>query len=151
MALLLSRSGILGQMRTYGSGLGSTARGLLRKEMRLVRSTEVAMSAFTFGMIQGKWKDKGGLTLGLPVDLMAGLGLHAAAVFLPWGSDYKHHLHAFGDGALASFFTTTGYRVGERWARGGNLRAGLSGIFGDAPVSGGATVADEALSNLVRS
>ena len=24
---------------------------------------------------------------------------------------------ALGDGALASFFTTTGYRVGERWAK----------------------------------
>ena len=152
MALLLSRQGILGSLSHHGSGFGSTARSLIRKEMRAVRTSEIALSTFTFGVLQGKFRDRGGLTLfALPVDLLAGAAFHVAGL-LPVASEYSHHLHAFGDGALASFFTTMGYRVGERWGRGGSLKAGLSGIFGDAekPVSGGSTVADSALANLVR-
>lgn len=152
MALLLSRQGIMSRMGSLGTGLGSSARSLMRREMRSVRTSEIALSSFTFGVLQGKFKDRGGLTLfALPVDLLAGAAFHVAGL-LPGTSGYAHHLHAFGDGALASFFTTTGYRVGERWGRGGSLKAGLSGIFGDAdkPVSGGGTVADEALANLVR-
>jgi hypothetical protein len=148
MALLLSRSGIMGRIGSYRD----TARGLIRREMRSVRTSEISLSSFTFGVLQGRFKDKGGLTLfALPVDLLAGAAFHVAGM-LPFASGYSHHLHAFGDGALASFFTTTGYRVGERWGRGGSLRSGLSGIFGDAekPVSGGATMADEQLNNLVR-
>ena len=76
--------------------------------------------------------------------------MHILGLF-PFAKPYAHHLHAFGDGALASFFTTTGYRVGERWARGGGLRAGLSGIFGDdKPVAGGASIADKELASLVK-
>lgn len=148
MALMLSSSGILsrlGQPRAL-------ARDMIHREMASVTLCETAVSSLTFGILQGRFKNKGGLTLLLPVDLMAGLGLHAAAWFLPSLSGYRHHLRAWGNGALASFFTTTGYRVGERWAAGGTLRSGLSGIFGDAekPVSGGSTLADQQLNNLVR-
>jgi hypothetical protein len=152
MALMLTRDSIMRRMGGYSGaarGLMHRTTTLLHKEMVSVRTPEVALSAFTFGLLQGKFKDKGGLTLGLPVDLIAGATFHIFALF---SRDYAHHLRAFGDGALASFFTTTGYRVGERWGRSGSLRVGMSGIFGDAekPVAGGASIADKELSSLVR-
>lgn len=115
----------------------------------LVRSSEVSMSAFTFGLIQGKFKKDGGLTLILPVDLLAGAAFHLVGLF-GFAKPYANHLHAIGDGALASFFTTTGYRVGERWGQGGSLMHGLSGMFGDKEPAGGSTIADKELANLVK-
>jgi hypothetical protein len=111
------------------------------------------LSAFGFGLLQGKFKDKGGaVAWGLPVDLLAGAAFHVIGL-IPFARPYAHHLAALGDGALASFFTTSGYRVGERWAKGGSLSSGIAGLFGDsaaAPVSGGASIADRELASLVR-
>jgi hypothetical protein len=118
--------------------------------LKTVRTSEVALSSFSFGVLQGKFKAQGGLTLfGLPVDLLCGTAFHVVGL-LGFARPYAHHLHAFGDGALASFFCTTGYRVGERWASSGSIIKGLSGMLGDAPVTGGATLADRTLSSLVR-
>ena len=152
MALTLTRSSIMQRMGGFhgaARGLMHRTTSILHKEMASTRAAEVSLSAFTFGLLQGKFKDRGGLTLLLPIDLVAGATFHIFALF---SHDYAHHLHAFGDGALASFFCTTGYRVGERWGRSGSLRSGLSGIFGDAekPVSGGASIADKELASLVR-
>ena len=144
-------------MSRFGGG-GFGARGLLRradsllaKELKSVRSSEIALSSFTFGVLQGRFKAQGGLTLfALPVDLLSGAAFHIFGLF-PFAKPYAHHLHALGDGALASFFTTTGYRVGERWAAGGSLVKGMSGMFGDSkPVAGGSTIADKELASLVR-
>ena len=156
MPLMLTRDSIMSRMGGYRAG----ARGLLRnadayarRDLRVTRSAEVSLSAFTFGVLQGRWKDKGGLTaFALPVDLLAGATFHIIGLF-PFARPYAHHLHNLGDGALASFFTTTGYRVGERWGKSGSLRAGISGIFGDAadkPVAGGASIADQELASLVK-
>jgi hypothetical protein len=152
MALMLTRSSIMRRMGGYSGaarGLMHRTTSLLHKELAVTRAAEVSMSAFAFGVLQGKFKDRGGLTLLLPIDLIAGATFHAFALFSP---DHAHHLRAFGDGALASFFTTTGYRVGERWNKSGSLRAGLSGVFGDAekPIAGGGSIADEQLASLVR-
>jgi hypothetical protein len=143
-------------MSRLGGGFG--ARGLLgsadrflSRELKSVRTADVALSSFAFGVIQGRFKSQGGLTLlGLPVDLLAGATFHVMGLF-DFSRPYAHHLHAFGDGALASFFTTTGYRVGERWSQGGSLMHGLSGMFGDAKEpAGGSAIADKELASLVR-
>ena len=156
--LLMLRLSSGSVMSRYG-GFGSSARGLLRradsvlsKELKTVRASEIALSSFTFGVLQGKFKASGGLTaFGLPVDLLAGAGFHILGLF-GFAKPYAHHLHAFGDGALASFFTTTGYRVGERWASGGGLiKAVSNGMFGDAKApAGGSSIADKELASLVR-
>lgn len=152
--LTLSSGSIMSRFGGYGAG----ARGLLRradslltKELKSVRSSEIALSSFTFGVLQGRFKAQGGLTVfALPVDLLAGAAFHIFGLF-PFAKNYSHHLHAFGDGALASFFTTTGYRVGERWQAGGSLMKGMSGMFGDAKEpAGGASIADKELAGLVR-
>lgn len=143
--------------RGYG-GFGGAARGILRradsvlsKELKSVRSAEISFSSFTFGVLQGRFKAQGGLTVfALPVDLLSGAAFHILGL-MPFARGYSQHLHAFGDGALASFFTTTGYRVGERWAAGGSLIKGMSGMFGDAKEpAGGASIADKELAGLVR-
>lgn len=155
MALMLTREGIMSRMGGYRAGargLLRSADSTLRSELRSVRSSEIALSSFTFGVLQGRFKAKGGLTFfALPVDLLAGATFHILGLF-GFTRPYAHHLHAFGDGALASFFTTTGYRVGERWAAGGSFVRGMSGIFGDAekPIAGGASIADKELASLVR-
>jgi len=98
---------------------------------------------------QGMHKAQGGHTIAyLPTDLVAGIGLHVAGLF---SGKYGHHLHAFADGALASFATTAGYRVGER-AKDGGFMKGLSGMFGDvgAAPTGGASISDKELDSLVR-
>jgi hypothetical protein len=141
--------------RLGGGGFG--ARSLLRQADGIidksVRAAEVSLSAFTFGLIQGRFKAQGGLTIGLPVDLLAGITMHSLSLF-GFARPYAQHLHAVGDGALASFFTTTGYRVGERWGRGSGFFKSLSsGVFGDVgkEPAGGATLADQELANLIRS
>ena len=156
MALLLTRSGIMNRLGGFRSGarslMGNTDSAL-RTQNRFVRSGLVVLSSFSFGLWQGKHKDKGGaVAWGLPVDLMAGAAFHVLGL-IPFARPYAHHLAALGDGALASFFTTSGYRVGERWAKGGSLSSGIAGMFGDSaaqPVSGGASIADRELASLVR-
>jgi hypothetical protein len=154
--LRLTSSGIMSRLGGGGfgaRGLLRRADGLLTKELRSVRSSEIALSSFAFGIMQGRFKAQGGLTVfALPVDLLAGATFHVLGL-LGISKSYSHHLHAFGDGALASFFTTTGYRVGERWAAGGSLIRGMTGMFGDVGAqepAGGGSIADKALADLVR-
>lgn len=115
----------------------------------VVNTSEVSASAFLFGLAQGKF---GGISLvGVPVDLLAGLGLHILG-FAGIGGKNANHLHAFADGALASFFTGLGRQVGvtiqtpadkERIAQ----SAGMAGEIGG--VTGGAALADEELARMV--
>jgi hypothetical protein len=141
-----------GGYREGARGLLRHADSLLSRELKIVRVSEIALSSFTFGVLQGKFKASGGLTaFGLPVDLLAGAGFHVLGLF-GFARPYAHHLHAFGDGALASFFTTTGYRIGDRWAAGGGLISAVhGGVFGDAKApAGGGSIGDKELASLVR-
>ena len=126
---------------------------MLRHELNpAVRTGAIALSAFAFGVIQGKYQKQGGLTLaGLPVDMLSGAAFHVVALF-GFARNYAPLLHAFGDGALATFLATTGYRVGERWGSGarGFLPAMMGAFVGerDKPVSGGSSIADDELQSL---
>lgn len=156
MALMLTRHSLHGALGSYRHGARSLLHrtdSALRKDSRLARTGVVSLSAFGFGLLQGKYKDKGGAVIlgSLPVDLFAGAAFHVLGL-LPFARPYAHQLSALGDGALASFFTTTGYRVGERWGKSGSFTSGLAGMLGDVakPVSGGSAIADKELASLVR-
>lgn len=160
MALMLTRDNVLsrfggGYHHGGASSLIHHASSALRHELSpAMRTGAISLSAFAFGVIQGKYQKQGGLVLGgLPVDLLSGATFHVVALF-GFARDYSSLLHALGDGALATFLATTGYRVGERWGSGtkGFLSA-VSGAFvgeDDKPVSGGSSVADQELHRLAR-
>lgn len=116
----------------------------------VITTSEVSAASFLFGLAQGKF---GGIAVvGVPIDLMAGLGLH----ILGFAGIFKanaHHVHAFADGALASFFNKLGSDVGVSIrtpadeARIAKQKSGVQGELGG--LSGGAALADEELARMV--
>lgn len=137
--------------------LRERARGLMSGAVRNVKETGVetairtslvSMTSFGFGVLQGRFADKGGASLfGLPAELLVGVTFHALALFGLGGSGAKY-LHSFGDGAMAAFFNTAGYRVGDNWRKKGGS---ISGLFGDsAPkgITGGSSIADSVMADL---
>jgi len=66
--------------------------------------------AFGFGVLQTK---VGGIEIvGVPLELLAGVGAHAAA-FMGIGGKAGSLLHSAGNGALAAWAVTMGRGVGE--------------------------------------
>ncbi len=151
MALAFSQADIV-RFKRRADSIISKGRALAEKHKdrinTVVTSTEVSAASFLFGLAQGKF---GGISIvGVPVDLLAGLALHVLA-FAGVGKGNAHHLHAFGDGALASFFNSLGRSVGrsiqtptdrERIARSG-VAGALDGV------TGGASLADEELARMM--
>jgi len=146
MALHLTQSDII-RFKNQAESMKNRAKAALEKAGdavdNLIRTSEVAVSAFAFGVLQGKFRKQGGVTLlGIPVDLIAGVGFHALGLAGVGGRN-SHHLHAFGDGALASYFTTLGRGVGQSWG-------GESGVSGEQKqIAGGGSLADEELARMV--
>ena len=79
---------------------------------RIVRTVEVSAAGFALGLVKGKWGARISVW-GVPVDLIAGVGLHALG-YLGVAGKAQDHLHAFGDGALAVWFSGLGAGVGAR-------------------------------------
>ncbi len=133
--------------------LSAKARAALAKADQAVETvittSEVSAAAFLFGLAQGKF---GGVAIvGVPVDLLAGLGLHIAA-FAGIGGRNAHHLHAFADGALGSFFNALGRTVGRQLqteADVARMQARSSFALMGGETTGGASLADEELARMV--
>jgi hypothetical protein len=113
-----------------------------------VTTAEVSAASFLFGLAQGKF---GGVALvGVPVDLLAGIGLHLAA-FAGIGGKQVKHLHAFADGALASYMNGLGRQVGRSiQTPSDRARIATSAVKGelDDGMTGGASLADEELARM---
>lgn len=77
--------------------------------MAVVGSVETFSTAFSFGVINGRWQSPE--LLGVPVDLLTGIGLHAVGFLIQNGGE---HMHNLGNGAMCSYFTTLGLGVGGR-------------------------------------
>lgn len=74
---------------------------------------EITGSAFGFGLLKGY---RGETTIfGVPADLVAGVGLHAFALF-GVGGNMENHFRAVGNGALAAYAHTAGAGIGNRQA-----------------------------------
>ena len=75
----------------------------------VVQTMEVGLSAFGFGVLNGRYG--GAEIFGMPADLATAVGLHVVG-FLGLGGRFGEHIHNFADGAFASFVTTLGRGVG---------------------------------------
>jgi len=165
MALSVSQKDII-NFKNHAERAIKKSRTVIEKSKQtmdtVVNTTEVGAAAFLFGLAQGKF---GGIQIvGVPLDLLAGIGLHIAAFSGVGGKGNQKHLHAFADGALASFFNHLGRDVGyavqtpadrERITKYATAKkkqyATLPGgqySFGVGS-SGGASLADEELARMV--
>lgn len=83
-------------------------------------------SAFSFGVVQGR---TGGYKIGgaIPIEVLLGLGFHAAGIMDAGGEGMSRQLHNIGNGALAAYTSSVGWNVGRKWATGRNP-GGLKGI-----------------------
>jgi len=101
---------------------------------RIVRTVEVSAAGFALGLVKGKW-GAGISVWSVPVDLIAGVGLHALG-YLGVAGKAQDHLHAFGDGALAVWFSGLGAGVGARIGGPGRSaafdQARQSGMLGES-------------------
>ena len=99
---------------------------------QVYRTMEVTGSAFLLGMVQGAGVFKGGEVFHMPLELLAGLGLHGLRI-LGLGGKHGDHLSNFGDGALAAYTNVLGRGVGaQHWGGGGGaVRGEMSGDLAD--------------------
>lgn len=95
----------------------------------VIRTAEIGITAFGLSVIQGK---TGGIEIvGVPLDLGIGVAAHVAA-FMGFGGRFSQHLHNFGDGALANYLGTMGFKVGAAWkAKSLGAPSGTRGRLGD--------------------
>lgn len=87
----------------------------------VVQTTEVAGTAFGFGVINGRWGSPE--ILGMPVDLAFGVGMHVLA-FLDIADEHTHNI---GDGALASYTASLGAGIGRKMLVENNTKGSLPG------------------------
>ena len=122
MAFSMTKADI-SRMAKRAEALQTRAKNALKKADHAVntgiRTAEVGVSAFGFGVLQGRG---GAEIFGVPADLAASLALHAAG-FMGVGGVNSPHLHNFGDGALAAYASNMGRGVGSEWKRTGKLTA----------------------------
>lgn len=113
--LQLSKADVM-RMRERAERLQAYAKRTLEKSKEVVSTVvttiEVTAAAFGWGVIKGKWGEVE--IFGAPLTLVAGLTLHVLAFFGVAGN-MSTHLHAFGDGTLASWASTTGIAAGDAW------------------------------------
>lgn len=107
----------------------------------VVATSEVSMSAFALGVINGRW---GGVeVVGVPLDLLvAGSGK-----VLAYAGVAPEHMHNFSDGAAASYFVTLGAGIGREMAE----KAGQGQVPAQVTAGGGyRPLSDAALHQMAR-
>lgn len=118
MALQLSSSNVKALVKRAESTMSRAKNALAKADEAIatvVNSTEVAASAFTFGLIQGK---TGGVQVfGVPLELLSSGALHTLG-FVGVGGKHAGHLHGLADGALAAWAHGFGHDAGLAWAQG---------------------------------
>jgi hypothetical protein len=95
----------------------------------LVRSAEVGTSAFALGVVQGRYGPVE--VLGVPVDLGIAVAGHLVG-FAGLAGNASAHVHAFADGALATYAATLGRGTGASW-REKALNPGKTSVRGELP------------------
>lgn len=115
-----------------------------------VRAVVVGGTAFGLGVVAGRY---GGVkVVGVPLELGVAVLSHLAG-FSGIGGQNARHLHAVGDGALASYLTTTGRGVGIKMAaKSEGSKAVADRIAGELNSAdlGAARLSDEELAKLAK-
>lgn len=116
-----------------------------------VRSTEVSASAFTWGLLQGRYGDL--RVRGVPLEMAAGILAHTAGLF----GIMEDHAHAVGDGSLASYFHSVGRGAGLEWwvkagkpARMGSPDKSVTSEVTETTTRGAAGPSDDELARQIR-
>lgn len=123
MALMAGKSitkGDIIKMQKRITSLQSRAKNAMAQAEGIMESVvttvEVGSSAFALGVVHGRYGPRD--IMGIPLDLATAVGLHGLAL-LGVGGEMKTHMHAFGNGALASYLNTVGRGLGVSMAREG--------------------------------
>ena len=81
---------------------------------KVIRTAEVGGTAFAIGVLNGK---TGGVEImGVPLELGAGIALNVLS-YMGAAGKMSDHVGNVGDGALASFATMEGVKIGLQWAQ----------------------------------
>jgi len=100
---------------------------------KVVSGVEAAGSSFLFGVLQGRFADRGGLGIvGVPIELASAGALYLAAA-LGIGGRMSEHMYALGQGALSAFATTMGRGVGVKMAKSAGVP--MKGLHGEATLT----------------
>jgi hypothetical protein len=104
---------------------------------------------FSLGLLQGK---TGGIeVMGLPADLLIGVGAHAAAFAGLGGKSGSKRLHDVGDAAMVVYGATVGRGIGTTWRTTGRLALTGNKVAGELPegMSGADSLTDEEIASQV--
>jgi hypothetical protein len=93
-----------------------------------VETVETVGGAYAMGLVQGRFPTRRDI-MGVPLELATGAALIGASL-LGLAGRSSHHLHAFGNGALAAYAVKAGQDMGKKWAS----KAGVSGYLDDGDV-----------------
>lgn len=96
---------------------------------KVIRTAEVGGTAFAFGVLQGR--TRGVEIMGVPVELIAGIGLNLGGYFGVAGK-MSDHLNNVGDGALAAYLVLMGQGVGAEWHEKDVSKGGKKQVKGTA-------------------
>lgn len=130
------------EMKTAGQRLHSLKRRIEgikqhteKTVEKVIRTAEVGGTAFAVGVLNGK---TGGVEImGVPLELGAGIALNVLS-YMGAAGKMSDHVGNIGDGALASFATMEGVKIGLQWAQksGGQQLPGGAAPGLPAPAAG---------------
>lgn len=132
-------------MQTRISKIRAKGEEMVETVQRTAITTGVG---FGLGVIQGR--TGGTEILGVPLDLLVGVGGHIAG-FTKVGGKHSTTLHHIGDAGLVTYAATMGRSVGMNWKTSGKLLGGKTKVAGDLAESGADFASDEDLAAAVMS
>jgi len=100
----------------------------------------MAGTAFGLGVLQGK---TGGIEImGMPLDLLVGVGAHVGG-FMKVAGKQSHQLHNVGNGAFALYAGTMGRAIGVNWKATGKLGLPAAGFKSSGELPPGMSGSDQ--------
>jgi len=99
---------IEGKLRSKDSTIKRVKEEAEKAVLQVVRTVEITGTSFGLGVVNGRYSNPS--LLGVPVDLLTGIVAHGVAFF----DIAPDHMHAVGDGGLASYCASLGVGIGTK-------------------------------------